>query len=265
MNVLLLGDSHTHGPYGQALEALFKGAGHAVTRVGWVGVTAAGYLSGKYKTLKLGHTGDYESQAKGKSFDLAIISLGTNDAAGASTPAQSQKAAESIRALADTFTATSTYWVGPPAFSDNAARTYSKAFAKENLNAKVSRLWTAGTKLFGLQSLDSRAVTLPFAPTKEIHLGPKGGKAWADFVFAATTGKPVVETPSAPVDPDADVAAAPPVPKVEPATQLPWKLVIGVGGGLALLGLGLWWYKRRKAGPPALPVAGVSRYTGRRR
>ena len=76
MKVLLLGDSHTVGAYGQALTKLFRDVGADVTVVANVGASAGNYLPG----------GKYESQVPTRlsnplGFDVAVLTLGTNDAA----------------------------------------------------------------------------------------------------------------------------------------------------------------------------------------
>jgi hypothetical protein len=197
MRVLLLGDSHTHGAYGAALEKLFKAAGHQVTRVGWVSANASHYLNGSYAKLKLGHTGDFNKDVKGKAFDLAILSLGTNDAAGTNSDASANAAIGKIKQLADSITAGKLYWVGPPAFHPESARKYSPAFASDDLNKKSARVWQAGQRVFGSAAIDPRSATQPYvgtmAPTKklpkgDIHFQKAGGDAWAKFVFDTVGG-----------------------------------------------------------------------------
>lgn len=250
MNVLLLGDSHTHGGYGQSLEALFKGAGHTVTRVGWVSVTGGQYLSGKYRSLKLGHTGDYDSQVKGKSFDLAVISLGTNEAAGVTNTAQADTAIANIRKLMTTFSSPRIYWVGPPAFSDNAARTYNPAFAKMDLNARAALVWNAGSAAFGNAAIDPRAATKAYTLSNNIHFGPAGGKAWAQTVFNAVAGPG--STSVTPPDPAGDEAAGTGMPPNVFPKAFPW-VPVAAGGGVLVLGLvaALLWRRRKRLSLPA--------------
>lgn len=190
-SILLLGDSHTYGTYGKALEGLFKGAGWDVTRVGWVGASATSYLNGKYKTLGLGGQGDLDA-ALAKTYDVAIVSLGTNDAALSATAAQTTAAASKIRELAGRIKAKSIYWVGGPAVNAQTAKVYSPGFATVDLNTRIARLWSELGPSFGAKAIDPRAVTKPFtdalAPsdklkTGDIHFGPKGGEAWAKLVF----------------------------------------------------------------------------------
>lgn len=202
MRVLLLGDSHTHGSYGSALEALFKKAGHQVTRVGWVSANAGHYLNGSYKKLKLGHTGDFDSDVKGKSFDIAVVSLGTNDAAGTNSESTARAAVSKIKLLADSIKANKVYWVGPPSFHPESAVRYSAVFANDDLNKKSARVWDAGRSVFQ-NAIDPRAATAAFvgtmAPTKkmpngDIHFQKAGGAAWAKFVFDSIGGKALPAT-----------------------------------------------------------------------
>lgn len=192
-SVLLLGDSHTFGSYGTSLEKLFKAAGADVTRVGWVGAAAIHYLNGKERTLKLGGTGDFAAAAS-RPWDVVVVSLGTNDAAALAPGQSAAEAAERIRTLAYKLQAKSLWYVGPPAFSDNAAKTYNPAFAKESLKLKAERLWDEARNRFP-NAIDPRSVTAPFVSAKDIHLGPKGGAAWARRVFDTIAGEQVTLAP----------------------------------------------------------------------
>lgn len=218
-SILLLGDSHTFGPYGRELEKLFAAAGWNVTRVGWVGARADHYLDGKQERIGLGGTGDW-SAAKGKHYDVAVVTLGTNEAAGLPAGGSADAAATKILKLAQGLDADTVWYVGPPAFEAGIARTYNPAFAQDDLNARAGRVWDAALPLF-TRMIDPRVVTRPFVLSTDIHLGPKGGAAWAQQVFGAVTGSSLSTTGSSP----------------------------GAGLVLALAGLGLvawWWMKRRK-------------------
>jgi lysophospholipase L1-like esterase len=223
MNVLLLGDSHTVGGYGSELERLFKGRGDSVTRIAHVGAAAGDYLTGKY-------AGEYAA-AKAKPFDIVVITLGTNDAAASDYIAPS-KTAERIKALADGLTSRATWYVGPPSFSANAARTYNKVFAGEgkDLNTRAAKVFDAVRGAFGARAIDSRASTLPFVKATDIHLGPQGGAAWARVVFDRVSGAPLA--PGAPV-PGGLVSSS----------------SAGGAGVAPLLLLGavaaFWWWRRR--------------------
>jgi hypothetical protein len=226
-SILLLGDSHTHGSYGKALEKLFKAAGWRVTRVGWVSARADHYLTGGWKKLTLGGTGDWDA-AKGKHYDVAVVSLATNDAANIPTNGKADAAAGKIVELIDTIDADTIWWVGPPAFDPSIARTYNKAFKDDDLNARADRLWTAASSKVS-RAIDPRKATQPFVSSSDIHFdgtgAPKGGgKAWAQLVF---------DTVSSPGSSLSTSGSSP-----------------GAGLVLALAGLGLvawWWFKKRRA------------------
>lgn len=209
MRVLLLGDSYTYGPYGDSLKALFEAAGHDVTRVGIAGVSASTYLNGKWRTLPA--KGDYNA-AKTKSYDLAIVSLGTNDAAlFVKSAAGAQRVASDMKTLTDGITAKRIVWVGAPAFNDLAAKHYnSKQGRVPNLNARASLVWDAVAPIYGANSIDPRDATRPWTKNLgiEIHFGAKGGAAWARYVFdKVMTGAETVETPS-----ESEGPLAPPTP-----------------------------------------------------
>lgn len=194
MKVLLLGDSHTVGSYGQSLAKLFKDAGASVTVIANVGASAGNYLPG----------GKYEAQVPSRvsdplGFDVAVITLGTNDAA-ASDSVSPATSAKRFKALSDALPSTNVWYVGPPAFSDNAARTYNPIFAGpgKDLNTRAAAVLNEAFKLFGSHTIDSRRATQPFVSQKDIHLGPQGGAAWAQEVFK----KVMAKVPNLPVGED---------------------------------------------------------------
>lgn len=185
MNVLLLGDSHTVGSYGQSLAKLFKDTGASVTVVANVGANAGNYLPG----------GKYAAQVPSRAsnplgFDIAIITLGTNDAA-ASDNVSPATSADRLKQLADKLPSSNVWYVGPPAFSDTAARTYNSAFAGpgKDLNTRAAALLSEAFQRFGSKTIDSRRATQPFVSNRDIHLGPQGGAAWAQDVFKKTTAQ----------------------------------------------------------------------------
>ena len=189
MNVLLLGDSHTVGHYGVALEKLLEGAGHNVTRVGIVGAAAYHYNTGKHKSLKgmwVKRVGDFDT-AKTQRYDLAVVSLGTNDVTGW-TPAES---ARQIQALMQSLNATRKVWVGPPAFSAYAAQNYNKDYAKKDLNTRVQELWAILSPVYGRDAIDPRDATRPHVLKKDIHLDAPGGTAWAVNVYETLMGQDI--------------------------------------------------------------------------
>ena len=226
MRVLLLGDSHTVGGYGGELARLFQSAGASVVRLAHVGANAGDYLTGKYAS-------EYNA-LRGTPFDLVVLTLGTNDAA-ASDYISPSKTADRIKALAEGLTSRSTWYVGPPAFSNNAARTYNKVFATEDLNSRAARVFNAVRSIFGDRAIDPRPATAPFVKQTDIHLGQQGGAAWAKAVFdriaagaAAAPGNPAQTSSTASTDGGSGSAAFPMIPVL-------------FGAVLALL-----WLKRRR-------------------
>lgn len=196
MKVLLLGDSHTVGSYGKTLKALFEREGHVVDLVGRIGASANSYLTGGWK--KLSGVGDFDA-VRSQSYDLLVLSLGTNDAANmaaGSAPA-AQVAAAKLKQLADAVQATQVVYVGPPAFSGTAALNYNPVFKVENLNSRAERLWQATAPLFS-RALDPRSATQPFVSLTDIHFKAPGGEAWAAYVYDAVkkTGSPSTSTSS---------------------------------------------------------------------
>lgn len=226
MNVLILGDSHTAGFYGQELERLFKDRGDNVTRVGRIGATANSYLSGGWK--KLQGTGDFDSAALG-TYDFTVLSLGTNDAAGLTASNTPQAAASAIKRLADSLHTKALVYVGPPSFSDNAAKTYNPVFKTEDLNSRADRLWQVAAPQF-TASIDPRAATKSFTQQNDVHFKADGGKAWAQFVWESLQQK------AAAVAARVTSAVTPSSGSVAP--------IIGAAAVVAVAAL-LWWRRRK--------------------
>jgi len=164
VNVLLLGDSHTLGFYGQALAQLFKGMGADVTVVANAGAAAVDYLAG----------GKHAAQVPTRlsdplGFDIAVITLGTNDAA-ASDNAPPGTSADRFKTLAEALPSSNVWYVGPPVSSARAGAILNEAL-----------------KRFGFRTIDARPSTAAFATADAI--GPQGSEAWAQAVFKRTTAK----------------------------------------------------------------------------
>lgn len=197
-SILLLGDSHTFGAYGTPLERMFSKAGWKVTRVGYGGISASGFLNGSYKTWNpKAKTGDF-GKAIEKEYDVAVITMGTNDTAGqkANSDASAKDKAEDIGKLAAMVKAKSIWYVGAPYFNPVSAATYANnpAYKAEDLNSRADRLWRAVSPLFPGKAIDPREVTKPYTKGRDkvpfkgklvpdIHFDVVGGKAWAQLVF----------------------------------------------------------------------------------
>lgn len=183
MRVLLFGDSHTVGSYGETLERLFCESGHDVVRVAQGGASAVSLLPTGVHSAKLA-----EAVMRGP-YDLAIITLGTNDATNSSAVSVS-RSASALRELADLLPASDVFWIGPPAFSGQIASTLYPVFASEDLNSRAQRLWLEASPLFPSRAIDPRLATLPFVSTSDVHFGRAGGQAWASFVFDSVASAP---------------------------------------------------------------------------
>ena len=218
-SVLLLGDSHTVGKYGDDLGAYLTAAGAKVTKLANVGASATDYVGkGKYASSYSAAIGDSSP------FDVAIITLGTNDAAKYGV--NQTKTADALSSLASN-SAPVVFYVGPPAFSDKIAATYTP-----DLNTEADAVWTTVAPLFGVAALDPRNATTPFVQDSNIHFGPDGYQAWADFVWGVLSRPDVVGVTAA-----ADGSG----------TLVP--VAGGSGSGLLIIGLalgGLFFWLRRK-------------------
>ena len=243
--VLLIGDSHTVGAYGDALQAALQRAGAKVTRVAHVGATAKDYLTGAYRS-------EFRAAAR-QGADILIITLGTNDAA-ASDYLPVRQSAQNFKSIATTVGAPVTFWVGPPAFHPDSARLYNDAFARKDLIQRSAELWDAASPLFGDRAIDPREVTKPFTsakgPTKalprgDIHLGPQGGTAWAQSVFTKVAAGSSVS------DAGTEVVGT----RLAPEPQM--GMALGVLGTLAVVLLLRLLWKGRGAAAPTMATAGL--------
>jgi lysophospholipase L1-like esterase len=184
--VVILGDSHVDGStFGKALEGLLVASGANVTRYGWGGSAARTWLAGKpifgkqFSATQVRDAGPW---------DIAIISLGTNDGANGGKAAQgnaaqaqqfAKQAAAQIKEIADTIGASETWWAEPPQMSPSNAYKGGDSvpwYTPENIDL----VRVEGRKLFGGNAIDATSVGTPDGDG--IHLGGQGGKAWAALV-----------------------------------------------------------------------------------
>lgn len=244
--ILLVGDSHTVGAYGDALAAAFRAAGAAsVTRVSHVGAAAGDYLTGKYAA-------EFRAAAR-QGADVLVLTLGTNDAA-ASDYVKPKTTVARLQSIVSAVGAPVSFYVGPPAFHPDSARLYNPAFAAKDLNERAAALWAAAEGNVGTYAIDPRGVTRVAAqrkgpnsamPKGDIHLDAAGGKEWASFVFDQASDL---------------MASAPTVHSTRVAPQPQQGMALGVLAALAivlLVRLGLMardtgaaavagWRKRRR-------------------
>lgn len=179
--IVIIGDSHVDWSwFGKTLEADLASKGASVTRHGWGGSAAANWIAGqrifgKQYTLK--------GVAGGGPYDVALVVLGSNDAAnaqrasmegGPTLTAGVATASQKILQVAGSLSARTSFWVGPPAMG-----TKSPYWT----NGAMDALWKATSPLFGERALDSRPATRPHVATGDgVHMGKPGAEAWTAFV-----------------------------------------------------------------------------------
>lgn len=161
--VLLIGDSHTAGGYGQNLMKWLESQGARVSVVAHIGAKARDYVgSGKYAS-------EIDAQPTA---DVVIITLGTNDAAVYGT--KQSRTADAIEQLKAKGRAA--VYVGPPAFSSTTAAKYTP-----NLSESAAAVWAAVSPLFSV-AIDPSSATAGFTRADDVHFGPRGYAEWASYV-----------------------------------------------------------------------------------
>lgn len=199
--IVILGDSHVDGStFGKALERMLTQSGASVTRFGWGGSAARTWLAGQ-PTFKKHYT--LKQVRDAGPWDIAIVSLGTNDGANEAKAARGDtslglrlaaQAASQIKQVADGTGARLVYWAEPPLTNERNAQ-LADDVARWYTPTNIDRVRVEGRKLFGRMAIDATPVV--GRPDGDgIHLGQKGGEAWAkvvhDYVLAdtATLGTP---------------------------------------------------------------------------
>lgn len=188
-HVLLTGDSHMEwSQFGVKLAAKLKAAGARVTQLAIGGSAAFQWASGKPVCRADGEGKKCISLADIKAagpYDIAIISLGTNDAAnagkaGGDMTVASRGAIADTKRFADAIGAKQTWWVGPPTMGKNETK---QSYVAYYSNRNMEFVYAAGFATFGSFAIDSRPAN-PGAPDGDgVHVGTKSGEKWAQLVF----------------------------------------------------------------------------------
>lgn len=179
-SIIIIGDSHSAGgglgAFGPTLKAELEAKGATVRLLAKGGTASANWL----KPDKL-------APVAGQTFDLAIIALGTNDAANANRAAgeygrnlnsELSTAVTSIEKLADRL-ALDFIWVGPPPMG-NKTKWYSQKV--------MDALYDKALPVFGQKAIDSRPLATSGMLGDGVHYGTSGAKAWAQKVAARFAG-----------------------------------------------------------------------------
>lgn len=177
--VLLTGDSHMEwSPFGRRLQAKLEQLGATVVNLSIGGSSARVWSSGRPVCRTSGErrcltVEDIRAQGP---YDVAIVSLGTNDAAnadvdGGDLAARARTTAERLRQFADAIPANEVWIVGPP-------RMAGRGHYTDRTMAPVAE---ASAAEFGPRFIDSRSV--PRVDGDGIHVGQRGGEAWSSLVI----------------------------------------------------------------------------------
>lgn len=184
-SVLLTGDSHMEwSQFGVQLAALLRAQGARVTNLSIGGSSARSWASGR-PVCRPGESSGCltvaDLVARGP-YDLAIVSLGTNDAAnahaaGANATNAARQTAERVATVAQQIGARRTWLVGPPRmgrtsghYTDQTMAPVADAFASAFRGHPTIRF------------IDSRPVRR--SDGDGIHVGRRGGEEWARFVLS---------------------------------------------------------------------------------
>lgn len=190
-NILLVGDSHTSGHFGQNLEKLFKSSGKTVDRVSHTNITAAHYLNNRVLVGTSDHVGEYDV-AKKNNYDVVVVLLSTNDASGCTTSSCAATKAAQIKKLMDLLNGKKKIWVSGPKLNDRAATTYGgiPGYKTFDINKRIELLWQEGVRIIGAQnSIDSRPCTesLKESTGGDIHYYNAPAAQWASCIYKKIT------------------------------------------------------------------------------
>jgi lysophospholipase L1-like esterase len=237
MKIVIIGDSHSDTfTFGSNLKELLEAKGATVDVMG-VGSSAAYYWL-QPKTCRIGTNWCRKlSDAVGKGYDLAIIALGTNDAANANKAAGKnaarrepllRQAIKDIEKVGGKI-APRMIWVGPPKMA--ASNDTKSGIFQWYTNDAMNALYAVGLPYFGDRAIDSR----PLMPEKlggdGVHMGKEAYKVWAqgvaDKIDVSGGSEGTVTTVPAGEQESSSGPSA-------PATKLPAVILVGVAAVLVL-------------------------------
>ena len=217
-NVIVIGDSHTDlFPFGPALVEGLTARGASVTTAAIGGKAAVNFIGKKQPVCRKAAMGQPAKCANlndlaGRRFDVAIVVLGTNDAAnmnreaietGKSRSALMEKAIRQITAAGGKV-APKMVWVGPPRVTGKI-----KWYTQDAMDA----LYSAGLPVFGSSAIDSRQLMPAKYDGDGVHLGKTGNRVWADGVLARldAMGEMLVTTSTGASDADQEPGSSAPL------------------------------------------------------
>jgi len=196
--VLIVGDSHTQGSFGEGLQQILTRFGYGTTKVARGGASAPHFnrqifhLSGQKRVQEFPEAfRDFQGHNK-QPYHAAIIALGTNDEAGYIVPDRkggevggAEFIVSEILKMKKSITAKYYFWVLPPLFSDSAAEsipgaTYKTATRKD-LNQRTDILinYARSHNLDGMYLINLKDMMKPYKaelPARDIHFNNIGMK-----------------------------------------------------------------------------------------
>lgn len=190
-NILIIGDSHSYGPYGTVMDDYYRKQGHRVSSYAscgsspstWVRSssnfqqTNCGYWSkspsGKETRVKSHKLPSFQEAISQSKPDLTIVSLGTN---ALSSPQSIKNEVRHAEQMMESIQKANSQcvWIGPPDLD-------KKPFST-NLNQGVHAFKAAATK-HGCKYIDStRHTKYPKGKSDGIHYSAKDSKAWGEAI-----------------------------------------------------------------------------------
>jgi lysophospholipase L1-like esterase len=159
--VLLVGDSHTYGPFGQQLERLVSATGASVVRSAKSGTAVKYWLPLLPALLR-------EQRP-----DVVIVALGANMRGYPSAKATSAQIAQLVQLVRKQQPAARLVWIGPPRERADTAQKLARfnQIIRDGLDAHV-------------RFVDSARHTPVYEGTDGVHYGARAAALWAQGVFA---------------------------------------------------------------------------------
>ena len=198
VKVLLVGDSHTDGPFGQELERLMKASGARVVRAAKIG-SAVTYWMPRFPAL-----------LRANSPDIVIVALGANMRTYPSASGTSAQIRQIVALVRRERSSAQILWVGPPrerADTDQRLGQFN-SIIRNGLDVAV-------------RFVDSAPYTPVYEGRDGVHYATQPANRWAAGVFAELVGHPstapVRPPPAQPVSAPAPVVVGGPTRDPVPA------------------------------------------------
>lgn len=165
-NILLIGDSHTKGYFGDYLARALKNKGNAVTRLAKEGSGIAYWTDNRHIDAK-----NFQNNIKNK--DEVIIALGTNDFAD--TPKNiEKKITNMLNLIPDGKQCT---WIGPPKYQRGSSQGILYSEVINVIKALSSKLENSKCRF-----IDSSDCPMTRTNNNDVHFNPTQSKVWSNCI-----------------------------------------------------------------------------------